>query len=62
MSATSLFNDISSEMLLNLIPFFLQGVAARAELNLDDGIHPNGRGYTIIKQTVFVVFEPLLQQ
>jgi hypothetical protein len=26
MSATSLFNDISSEMLLNLIPFFLANI------------------------------------
>ena len=29
---------------LALYPFFLEGVAARPELNLDDGLHPNAAG------------------
>jgi acyl-CoA thioesterase-1 len=56
----NLFVDLARQYHTELIPFFLQGVAARADLNLDDGIHPTGRGYTIIAQTVFKAIEPLL--
>ena len=29
-------------------PFFLAGVAARPELNQDDGIHPNPKGVAAV--------------
>ena len=40
MSATSLLNDISSEMLLNLIPFFLANIlgVGTAVIGLIDGL------------------------
>lgn len=42
------------------IPFFLEGVAGRPELNNDDGLHPNAKGYAIIVEQVLTYLEPLL--
>ncbi len=43
-----------------LIPFLLEGVAARPELNLPDGIHPNAAGHRIVADDVWDVLERLL--
>lgn len=37
---------------LILIPFFLEGVAGRPDLNQADGIHPTAEGYRIVSDTV----------
>lgn len=36
-----------------LMPFFLEGVATQMELNLGDGVHPNGNGYEIITENIY---------
>lgn len=43
-----------------LIPFLLQGVAGRPELNLPDGIHPNTAGQQVVADGVWKALEPLL--
>ena len=43
-----IFLDLSKEYKLELIPFLLDGVAMKPELNLSDGIHPNHKGIIII--------------
>jgi acyl-CoA thioesterase-1 len=43
-----------------LIPFFLEGVAGRPELNQPDGIHPTAEGHARIAENVWKVLEPLL--
>ena len=48
----NLYPRLAREHDLIFMPFFLQGVAARPELNLSDGIHPNGRGYAIIAENL----------
>lgn len=45
-----------------LIPFLLEGVGGRLDLNLADRIHPNAAGHTIIGETVWDALEPLLIQ
>ena len=35
-----IFSDLSKKYKLELIPFLLDGVAAKSEFNLSDGIHP----------------------
>jgi acyl-CoA thioesterase-1 len=45
---------------LPTIPFLLEGVAGRPELNLSDGIHPNARGQAIVAETVYRHLWPLL--
>ncbi len=55
------YRDLAKEYEITLIPFFLEGVAARADLNQPDGIHPTGAGYKIITKTVLETLQPLLK-
>lgn len=43
-----------------LYPFFLDGVAARPELNQDDGIHPNAAGVHVIVTAILPAVERLI--
>ncbi|WP_342640689.1 arylesterase [Rhodoligotrophos ferricapiens] len=43
-----------------LYPFFLEGVAAEASLNLEDGMHPNAKGIATIVERVTPLVEQLL--
>jgi len=43
-----------------LMPFLLESVAARAELNLPDGVHPNVEGQQLVAADVWELLEPLL--
>ncbi len=58
----SLFERLAEEQSVTLIPFFLEGVATRKELNQSDGIHPNEEGYHIVAETVLATITPLLNQ
>jgi acyl-CoA thioesterase-1 len=40
----AVFPRLAAKHGVPLYPFLLEGVAARPELNLSDGIHPNGQG------------------
>ncbi len=42
------------------VPFLLEGVAGRAELNQPDGIHPNAEGQRMIADLLWPAIEPLL--
>ena len=48
-----LFTELSQENKVKLIPFLLEGVAGRKDLNLEDQIHPNEKGHELIAKTVF---------
>lgn len=41
-------------------PFFLDGVAMRPELNLADGLHPNGKGVDVIVERILPYVKELL--
>jgi len=56
----SLFPELARQHGIPLIPFLLDGVAARPELNLPDGIHPNAQGYQRVVENVLAVLLPLL--
>jgi acyl-CoA thioesterase I len=56
----ALYQAITIQYHLTLIPFFLDGVAASSSLNQADGIHPTGEGYRLIVEKVFPTLEPLL--
>lgn len=43
-----------------LMPFLLEGVAGEAELNQNDGIHPNERGAERVAANVWEVLGPIL--
>lgn len=47
-----LYADLSRRRKLERLPFLLEGVAGRPELNLEDGIHPNAEGHKVIAALV----------
>ena len=56
------FKSLAREHDVPLIPFFLENVAGRRELNLDDGVHPNAEGTKIVADTVYKYLKPLLEE
>ena len=62
---TAEFREIFPELAENndaiLIPFLLDGVAGKENLNLPDGIHPNPEGHKIVAENVFKAVEKALQ-
>jgi acyl-CoA thioesterase-1 len=47
-----IFPNLAKKYELPLIPFLLDEVALKPELNLSDGIHPNDKGILVISKTV----------
>jgi acyl-CoA thioesterase-1 len=58
----SAFRDLAEEHNVGLIPFILEGVGGRPELNQDDGIHPTIAGQRLMANTVWTYLQPLLQK
>ncbi len=55
-----IYTDLADELAVPLYPFFLDGVAARGDLNLDDGMHPNARGIAVIVENILPHVERLI--
>lgn len=58
----AVFSQLSKEYDLPLLPFLLEGVAAKREYTQADGIHPLGSGYKIVAETVWKHLEPMLSK
>lgn len=54
------FVKLSGEFKVRLLPFLLEGVAAKREYTQADGIHPLGAGYEVVAATVWEHLEPML--
>ena len=48
----AIYPNLSKKYNLPLIPFLLEGVALKPDLNQSDGIHPNEQGALIISKTL----------
>lgn len=57
----TIFSELAQENELAFIPFLLKNVGGVAELNLEDGIHPNAEGQKIVAQNVWEVLEDVVQ-
>lgn len=55
-----IFPELAARHDLLLYPFFLDGIALDAKLNLDDGIHPNARGVDVIVDGILPKVEELI--
>ena len=55
-----LFPDVAEKADAVLVPFLLEGVGGRADLNQADRIHPTPKGHAIVAETVWKVLRPLL--
>ena len=56
------FREVALAKRVLFMPFLLNNVAGKPELNQADGIHPNQRGTQIVADGVWTVLEPLLDQ
>lgn len=54
-----MFTELKKEFDITLIPFLLEGVAAKKELNLSDGIHPNELGHKKMAENLLPYFRSL---
>jgi acyl-CoA thioesterase-1 len=48
----AVFPSLAAQEGVDLMPFLLQGVAGRPELNLSDGLHPNAEGQRVVAASV----------
>jgi acyl-CoA thioesterase I len=55
------FTDLARAHRTLLVPFLLEGVAAKPGFNIEDGIHPNVQGHHIVADNVWRVLGPMLQ-
>ena len=54
------FPDLASEHKVEFLPFLLENVATKKELNQADGIHPNVDGARIMTHNVYQALKPML--
>ncbi|MEE8138726.1 MAG: arylesterase [Thermoanaerobaculia bacterium] len=57
-----IFPRLARELELAFLPFLLEEVAGRPELNLADGIHPNAQGQRRVAENLLPVLEGLLRR
>lgn len=55
-----LFGRVAKEKKAALVPFLLEGVGGKAELNQPDRIHPTAAGHQIVAENVWKTLKPLL--
>ena len=48
-----IYPDLAGRSGVIFMPFFLEGVATVPELNLEDGLHPNGDGYRVVTDNIY---------
>ncbi len=55
-----IYKDLAAKYGTLLYPFFLDGVAVKADLNQDDGLHPSGKGVGVIVERIMPSVEQLI--
>lgn len=55
-----IFKTLAERNGMAYVPFFLEGVAGQAHLNLRDGLHPSAKGYEVIAGRVWPVIKSVL--
>ncbi len=58
----SAFPDLATRHEVAYLPFLLEGIAMKRELNQADGIHPNAEGTKIMTGNIYRSLRPLLTQ
>jgi len=56
-----IYKDLAAKYGLPLYPFVLDGVALHPELQLSDGMHPNGKGTEIMAQKFLPLVKTFLK-
>lgn len=55
-----IYKDLAAKYGTLLYPFFLDGVATKANLNQDDGLHPSSKGVGVIVERILPSVEQLI--
>lgn len=58
---TNAFPDLADEHDIAFLPFLLDGIAMKKELNQADGIHPNADGTRLMTENIYNALKPLLE-
>jgi len=58
---TSAFPDLATKHKIAYLPFLLENIALKKELNQADGIHPNAEGTKIMTENVYKELKPMLK-
>jgi acyl-CoA thioesterase-1 len=61
-SFAAVFPEVAAREKIPLVPFLLEGVGGRPELNQGDGMHPTAAGDLIVADNVWRVVRPLLSE
>ncbi len=56
-----IFPRLAKKFKVELSPFILEGVYGQAQFNLQDGIHPNEKGYKIIADNMYLYLKKYLK-
>jgi len=48
-----MYSELAKKYELKMIPFLLEGIAGIKKLNIEDGIHPNKKGYEIMVENIY---------
>ena len=56
------YTNVAKTENLPLLPFLLDRVAGKAELNQADGVHPNEKGEEIVADNVWKALQPLVRE
>src|SRR6185503_20453743 len=57
-----IFPDLAKANGTALVPFLLEGIGGKPELNLPDLIHPTAEGQKIVADNVWKVLKPILER
>ena len=57
---SNIYKELAHDDQLPFVPFYLDGVAGKRHLNLQDGLHPSAEGYKIIAENVWPLIKSLL--
>ena len=58
----AMFPRLAKELDVPLVPFLLEGVGGRPELNQGDGIHPTAAGHRVMADTVYPKLAAIVDQ
>ena len=56
------YSTVAKTQGLTLMPFLLDKVAGKPELNQDDGLHPNVAGERIVADNVWRALKPIVEE
>lgn len=59
---TSAFPDLAEKHDVEFLPFILENIALKKELNQPDGIHPNAEGAKVMTENVYKALKPMLEK